>query len=292
MKKAVCIGINNYPGTSNDLAGCVNDAKDWAALLQGYGFETSLILDAQATRQTVKAALSGLVNSAGAGDVIVFTYSGHGTQVVDLSSDEPDSYDEAIYVYDGTVLDDDLRAIIKNINLQATLVIISDSCFSGTVTRIVPEAGRPRFIPPAAAPVRATVRQRFLLPEAEMPEILLTGCTDQEYSYDAEIDGRPNGAMTAMALKVIRQNPAATYRQFYASLRTLLPSSQYPQSPQLEGSEANKDRLLFAPLAVEPGPTPEPEPEPQPEPEPEPHPESPGCLAGAFQALGRFFKGG
>ena len=41
MKKAICIGINNYPGISNDLNGCVNDAKDWSALLQGMGFETN-----------------------------------------------------------------------------------------------------------------------------------------------------------------------------------------------------------------------------------------------------------
>ena len=33
MKKAVCIGINNYPGIFNDLKGCVNDANDWADLL-------------------------------------------------------------------------------------------------------------------------------------------------------------------------------------------------------------------------------------------------------------------
>lgn len=43
-EKGDCIGINNYPGTSNDLSGCVNDAKDWSALLQGMGFETSLML--------------------------------------------------------------------------------------------------------------------------------------------------------------------------------------------------------------------------------------------------------
>ena len=29
-KKALCIGINDYPGTQNDLSGCVNDANDWA----------------------------------------------------------------------------------------------------------------------------------------------------------------------------------------------------------------------------------------------------------------------
>ena len=68
-----------------------------------------------------------------------------------------------------------------------------------------------------------------------MPEILITGCSDSEYSYDAEFDGRPNGAMTALALRVIQQNPNATYREFHAALRVLLPSEDYPQSPQLEG---------------------------------------------------------
>ena len=28
-KKALCIGINDYPGTDSDLQGCVNDATDW-----------------------------------------------------------------------------------------------------------------------------------------------------------------------------------------------------------------------------------------------------------------------
>jgi uncharacterized caspase-like protein len=81
MKKAVCIGINNYPGTSNDLQGCVNDANDWCALLNDYGFETSLLLDSQATRQNVKTALQNLVLAVKQGDVAVLTYSGHGTQL-------------------------------------------------------------------------------------------------------------------------------------------------------------------------------------------------------------------
>ncbi|RPH58773.1 MAG: caspase family protein [Chloroflexi bacterium] len=214
MKKAVCIGINNYPGTSSDLQGCVNDANDWAALLQGLGFEVDAILDAQATRQVVKTALGGLVTSAGAGDVVVFTYSGHGTQVLDTSGDESDRYDEAIYVYDGKVLDDELRTIVNAINPQATLVVISDSCFSGTVTRLAPQHATPRYMPAADIPAGKRVNQRFLLPETGMSEILLTGCTDSEYSYDANINGRYNGAMSAMALRVIKQNPAATYQEF------------------------------------------------------------------------------
>ena len=36
--KALCIGINDYPGTDNDLSGCVNDAQDWAEELSRRGF--------------------------------------------------------------------------------------------------------------------------------------------------------------------------------------------------------------------------------------------------------------
>jgi hypothetical protein len=289
VKKAVCIGINNYPGIFNDLKGCVNDAKDWSALLQGWGFDVSLMLDSQATRQNVKAALQGLVDAANAGDIAVFTYSGHGTQVVDSGSDEGDPYDEAICLYDGNVIDDELRVILYGIHPQATLVVISDSCFSGSVTRIAGEKAIPRFIPPMASTSGRIARRSFLLPETHMPEILITGCGDSEYSYDAEFNGRPNGAMTALALRVIQQNPNATYREFHAGLRALLPSEDYPQSPQLEGSDANKYRKIFEPLAVEPGPVPGPTPPPAPE--PTPAPESPGCLMGAIQQVRRLFKG-
>jgi len=290
MKKAICIGINNYPGIFNDLKGCVNDALDWSALLQGLGFETSIMLDSQATRQNVKTALQDLISTTNAGDVAVFTYSGHGTQVSDRNSDENDRYDEAICLYDGNVIDDDLRVILDGIHPQATLVVISDSCFSGSVTRIAPEPATPRFVPPTVSTAGKMARRSFLIPETGMPEILISGCSDSEYSYDAEFDGRPNGAMSAYALQVIKQNPSITYREFHAGLRKLLPSKDYPQSPQLEGSDTNKDRKLFEPLAAEPGPAPEPSPTPAPTPEPVPDPESPGCLMGALQGITRLFK--
>ena len=286
MKKAVCVGINNYPGIFNDLKGCVNDAKDWSALLQGLGFETTLVLDAQATRANVKSALQGLIEATNAGDVAVFTYSGHGTQVSDKNGDEGDPYDEAVYLYDGTVIDDDLRAILNGIHPQATLVIISDSCFSGSVTRLAPEPALPRFILPTVSTASKMARRSFLVPESGMPEILISGCSDSEYSYDAEFNGRPNGAMTAYAIQVIKQNPNVTYREFYSSLRALLPSNDYPQTPQLEGSDLNKGRKLFEPLAVEPGPAPDPSPTPA----PIPAPDSPGCLMGAIQQITRLFK--
>jgi hypothetical protein len=291
MKRAVCVGINNYPGIFNDLKGCVNDARDWSALLQSFDFDLSIMLDSQATRVNVKAALQRLVDATNAGDIAVFTYSGHGTQIADSSDDESDTYDEAICLYDGNVIDDELRTILQGIHPQATLVVISDSCFSGSVTRIAGEKAIPRFIRPEVSTAGMIAKRSFLLPEADMPEILITGCSDSEYSYDAEFDGRPNGAMTALALRVIKHNPNVTYREFYDGLRNLLPSNDYPQSPQLEGSDVNKDRKLFEPLAVEPAPEPDPSPTPSPTPEPTPAPDSPGCFMGAIQQVRRLFKG-
>ena len=289
MKKAVCIGINNYPGIFNDLKGCVNDANDWAELLTEFGFEVNVMLDEQGTRANIKAALTDLVSALRAGDYGVFTYSGHGTYNRDTSGDEPDSYDEALYVYDGILLDDELREILNDLNPQASLVFVSDSCYSGTVTRVVEDEShyaKPRFVPVLGYSPLVPVKTHFLA-EAEMLELLLTGCSDSELSYDAYINDRYNGAMSRYAIDAIRANREATFNDFYTSLRQALPSDDYPQTPQLEGSDANKSRKLFVPL---PADEPQPEPEPEPEPEPQPEPDSPGCPLGLIQQLGRIFK--
>jgi hypothetical protein len=255
MKKAICVGINNYPGIANDLRGCVNDANDWAGLLDFAGYQTEIILDADATRLTILSALDNLVTRAAPGDEIVFTYSGHGTSVADTNDDEIDAYDEALYVYDGILLDDELRETIRKMNPAAHLVVISDSCFSGSVTRIQAAAlASPRYVETDKIPPDAKLNKRFLS-EEEMIEILVSGCSDSEYSYDAQIDGRWNGAMTAFATSVLRKGQ--TYLEFYQMLRERLPSSQYPQTPQLEGKDVNKNRVVFAENTA---PLPKPEP--------------------------------
>jgi hypothetical protein len=258
MKKAVCVGINNYPGLSNDLKGCVNDANDWQDLLEYSGFQVTKILDAQATRSNILNAFEDLVKNASPGDHVVFTYSGHGTSVADKSGDEVDSYDEALYVHDALILDDELRSIIRKLDPQARMTVIADSCFSGTVTRALnTETAVPRYIKTDDIPA-GTKLKKGLLSDEDMVEILLTGCSDSEYSYDAYVNGRWNGAMTANALSIIKKGQ--TYNEFYSLLRKALPSGQYPQTPQLEGSRENKGKLIFA-ENTDPLPPSEPEPE-------------------------------
>ena len=139
-KKALCVGINDYPYDGSDLNGCINDAMGWAELLVGhYDFPASdvrLMLDAEATKANILAALKNLLAGAKSGDVLVFTNASHGTYIADTSGDEP-RYDEAICPYDcatNLIVDDELRELFTGLTKGVHLVVISDSCFSGTVT--------------------------------------------------------------------------------------------------------------------------------------------------------------
>jgi hypothetical protein len=266
-KHAVCVGINDYPGQYNDLSGCVNDAEDWSQLLRsqfGFGSSVTLLLNGKATRNNMLSALEDLISTTQAGDLAVFTYSGHGTWQYDRGQrDESDNRDEALCAHDGIILDDEIRVRIRRLKPGARLTVVADSCHSGTVTKqmlmreyardesAVKHSPKPRYMPPsdeidALRTLELPVRRRMMYPESDMAEMLLTGCNATEYSYDAYIGGRYNGAMSYYAINLIKSKPRQTYREMHRRLRRLLPSSRYPQSPQLEGSDENKDRPLFS----------------------------------------------
>lgn len=274
-KKALCIGINDYPGTRMDLAGCVNDANDWAAVLGGRGFAVQQLIDAQATKSAMAAAIGALVSGAQSGDSLVITYSGHGTYAPDVSGDEPDGLDEALCPYDinkGNVLiDDEIHALFAKRKARVRIVLVSDSCHSGTVIRAAPadpdsEGARPRFMPmgawlpeerlPRAADGRALGTASLF--SASSPwsgalaraggDLLMAGCQEgpNNFSYDARFAGRANGAFTYYALKTLKTLPrGATYADWQRAIREYLPSANYPQSPQIMGSrEARRFTVL------------------------------------------------
>jgi len=257
-KKAVCIGINDYPGYQNDLKGCLNDARNWTSLLKSryYFTDVKQLLDKDATKANIKKALTDLIKNAKTGDVLVVTYSGHGTSVKDTNGDEEDGRDEAICCYDGNMIDDEIRGIIAQLPQGAKLTFISDSCHSGTVTRsfmsamIEDNKSRPRYMPPeddldGAMLALLPLKKAIFYPEEDMREVLISGCLPTEYSYDARIGGQSTGAFSYYAIDILKSAPKITYEDFYKKLRERLPSSAFPQTPQLEGSKNSKDSLMF-----------------------------------------------
>ena len=136
-KYALCIGINDYPGTGSDLAGCVNDANDWAKELRTRGFHVTQLLDRQATGAAMRGAIRSMLASAQSGDLALIQFSGHGSFVDDLDGDEPDGTDECLCPYDisskGPITDDELFSIYSGRPAGVKALMISDSCHSGTV---------------------------------------------------------------------------------------------------------------------------------------------------------------
>ena len=111
-KFALCIGINDYPGTGSDLAGCVNDANDWSKELSRRGFQVDRLLDRKANGKGMRAAMTDAVTKARSGDTVVIQYSGHGSYVPDDDGDEPDGTDECLCPHDissnGPLTDDEI----------------------------------------------------------------------------------------------------------------------------------------------------------------------------------------
>lgn len=245
-RRAVIVGINDYPGSNADLHGCVNDAMDWQQVLRGAGYDTTVLLDGDATKAAVVAALRNVVTASRFGDRVVFTYSGHGTWLPDRNGDELDQRDEALVCHDyrsgGLLTDDELHEIFSQRRFGVRGLILSDSCHSGTVTRAMMDPlgsdRAPRFLPPVtflSGLDLAAAERVQTMPPAGRPRsgtVLISGCADDEVSYDVH-DTRPHGAFTFAALQALRDNPR-NLNAWYASIRRQLPSEAYPQTPQLE----------------------------------------------------------
>jgi hypothetical protein len=79
-----------------------------------------------------------------------------------------------------------------------------------------------------------------------MKEVLLSGCTDEEVSYDAKIGSKYHGAMTFHALKAIRDAKyKITWSQLGARVGPMLVKAGYFQHPQVQGKTPNKKKQIF-----------------------------------------------
>lgn len=239
-RQAVVIGTN-YEGASYELSGCVNDAVDWAELLGSEGYAVTSLVAEAATRENIVGALVAAVSVAGRGDRIVVTYSGHGTWLPDTTADEVDGRDEAWCPDNmqsaGLLTDDDLAAIFGSARAGVGMLVLSDSCYSGSVTRLVQPPGSARYLSPEVAlgrelPVEVEDEARLPLFRAYTAHAsLISGCGEHEVSYDAWFDDRANGAFTRAAIDTCQSG--IDLAGWERSIRSVLPSAEYPQSPVL-----------------------------------------------------------
>jgi hypothetical protein len=267
-RRALCVGIDRYP--TSPLAGCVADAHDWAGALEALGFTTALLLDEAATRSRILDDLRGLIVDSRPGDVVVFQFSGHGTEVEDLDGDEVDgtngARDEALCPYDiaqgAFLIDDDLAGVFAAIPDGVNVTCFVDCCHSGTVTRVmvgpVTDRGgrdrRARFLPVTAEWQAAHRRFREGLrtgrgrapahTAADMRQVVFSACKDYEVAF--ETDG--HGEFTVRATRLLSGGIASLTHDEFQRRVTAAFGEAPRQHPELDCAPAALGRGLLGSL--------------------------------------------
>lgn len=266
-KRAVVIGINQYTPTEaatgfalrkwKDLDGAVNDAESMAALLEGrFEFDEVVVLtDREATREAILGALADLEAASSAGDVAVFYYAGHGSQVRNTASSEADGLDETIVpadVPDGAddIRDKELRGVFNGIlDKGALLTLIFDSCHSGSITRGLPGTAT-RFLEPS---------DRVISDPSEPPRPVDRGALVLSSAQDSQLASEtldelsvPRGAFSwALNRALIELPPTASASDIFLKARAYMKGQGMSQDPVLGGDDDRRSAPLFGGVSDE-----------------------------------------
>ncbi|AFZ09846.1 peptidase C14 caspase catalytic subunit p20 [Oscillatoria nigro-viridis PCC 7112] len=254
---ALTIGLNSvdpahYGGWSGELRACEADAEDMAEIAKSRHFTVKTLLTASATRSKVISEMNQAATTLQSGDIFVLSYSGHGGQVPDLNGDEIDDRDDETWcLYDGQFIDDETYNLLGKFATGVRILVFSDSCHSGTVTKQAYYQGTiaARSATPATTDVKyrhmpnpiilRTYRQNkafydSILENKTLKEsreavrasvLLISGCQDNQLSAD----GNFNGLFTGNLLRVWNNGQfKGDYRRFHKAIKRNMPPDQTP----------------------------------------------------------------
>jgi hypothetical protein len=227
------------------LKACENDAKAMMALAQSKNFGTHLLLTKEATTQNVIATIEQAAEKLKPGDFLLLTYSGHGGQVPDMNNEpgEDDLLDETWCLFDRQFLDDELYHLWVHFRPYVRILMLSDSCHSGTMAKdplmnMLDQTNGPaiRTLPldvsektyQAHKDTYDTLQQEHPNSESALIEasvILISGCQDNQFS----LDGPVNGLFTGALLSVWNEGKySGSIRSFYKRIVRNMPYYQCP----------------------------------------------------------------
>lgn len=246
------IGLNSvdphhYQGWSGPLTACEADAKDMGDLADAQGFSETKLLTKKATRHAVLTGIGDAAKTLKSGDMFFLTYSGHGGQLPDLNGDEPDGKDETWCLFDGELVDDELYSSWGAFAAGVRIVLLSDSCHSGSVSKdihyakVATASTHPvvfRAMPDAVAlrtyqsnkklydPILKKRDLAKALSHVKASVLLISGCQDNQLSQDGTFNGLFTGT-----LKSVWNGGTFTgsYRRFRTAIGTKMPPDQTPK---------------------------------------------------------------
>ena len=249
------IGLNQidsaHYGTDGALSGCESDARAMERIAASLGYQTRLLLTRAALADEILAGIRAAAATLKAGDAFLFSYAGHGAQIPDSDGDEADALDETWCAFDRMIIDDELSRLWSVFAAGVRIVVVSDSCHSGTVIRDAMHSYRrlpPEIVRRAYDNHRARYRQLKVAAAAQDSAlaagvILLAGCQDNQLSAD----GNGNGLFTEKLLQVWDQGRyAGDYPGFLSAIRRLMPPTQTPGYQVLGEADGYQSQRPFA----------------------------------------------
>jgi metacaspase-1 len=252
------VGLNSvdpsgYNGWSGPLRACENDARDVAAIATTAGFTGESLMTRQATSTAVLAGLHKAANVLNPGDIFLLFYSGHGSQIGDVTGEEADQLDETWCLYDRMLIDDELFAMWSKFQPGVRILVMSDSCHSGTVTKVNDYRFMAERVALAGANGGDDTPRIKVLPLGQAWElyqqnkstynglqyiagpsekanvgacvILISGCQDNQLSQDGSVNGVFTGALKRTWNS---GNFTGNYSAFHSAIMTSMPPSQTP----------------------------------------------------------------
>ena len=114
----LCVGLSDYPGTSNDLRVSANDARTIHAIFTKNGsVQPLLLVNQSATIRNVCNRMKALFSQAKADDSVILYFSGHGVP-------------GGLCCYDGFLYYNTVYKIMKQCKAKNKMIFV-DACFAG-----------------------------------------------------------------------------------------------------------------------------------------------------------------
>ncbi|MGI5241924.1 caspase family protein [Dactylosporangium sp. CA-139066] len=252
---ALMVGINEYASPEfGTLSGCRNDVEAAVELIKqrldhGFAVDERVLLDGAATGAAIVEGFRTHLAKAGAGDVALFWFSGHGStfQVPDHYWHlESDGRLETLVCADSRVdgrpelLDKELALLLDEVaEGGAHVVVVLDSCHAGGATRedIWLRKAAPAMQPPAYH-LLPDLAERYAAGPPAARHVLLAASHKEEAAAEERRDGdRVYGRFSwALLCALRRAGRGVSYRELVAVARN-----------QVEGRFPRQRPLIYPP---------------------------------------------
>jgi hypothetical protein len=251
------------------LRGVHADVESMRAALDQFGFDTTVLVERDATYAGILDAFRQLVDATGCDDAVVVYFSGHGGRQRHPNATAETSNPTWLQYLIPTDLDDDDGRTFRGILAERMSLLqreltertdnvttILDCCHAARMSRhpsLMPKTpGRStpirwEAVQASLDEIRAYLPPDVMLADGSPLAVRLVACAPEETAYELALagSGGPRGVLTATLARLLRQPGSVrlTWRQVIAQLRPAVMELVRNQRPELEGPV---DRYLFS----------------------------------------------